>query len=177
MKLENIDGFSFDFPDAITAFKFDETDKTKVMYHGATMLKSVDAIVEFPNSYLFIEIKNYIAPNEFNIKNFIDQAELDTKQLKFKWLKNYLKFKYRDSFLYRYAEKKVEKPIHYLCLINFDNSLNLVMQKALRQELPVGKPSKRWKESIIESCQVLNILKWNKVFPNWPVTESKGSPP
>lgn len=177
MKLVNIDGFSFDFPDAIDAFKFDETDKAKATYHGATMLKSVDIIVELPEHYLFIEIKNYDEPADFDTKTFIDQNELKEKQRSFRWLKNYLKYKYRDSYLYRYAEEKVDKPIHYLCLLNFDNTLNIAMQKFLNQELPVGKPSGRWKKTIVESCQVLNVMRWNKVFPKWPVTNYSGNTP
>jgi hypothetical protein len=170
MKLENIDGFSFDFQDAVEAFKFDETDKTKATYHGATMLKSVDIIVELASAYLFIEIKNYGDPGDFDINTFPDQNALQDKRRHFKWLKNYLKYKYRDSYIYRLAEEKTNKPIHYLCLLNFDNTLNTVMQKALKQELPVGKPSKRWKHTIVASCQVLNPTKWNEVFPKWPVT-------
>ena len=72
MKLENIDGFSFNFPDAINAFKFDERDSTSNKFHGAPM-KAVDAIVEFKDAYLFIEMKNYDEPADFDIKSFIDR--------------------------------------------------------------------------------------------------------
>ena len=177
MKLVNIEGFSFDFPDAINAFKFDETDRTKATYHGATMLKSVDIIVELSSYYLYIEIKNYDDPADDDIKTFIDQTDFEERQRLFRWLKNYLKYKYRDSFLYRFAEEKIDKPIHYLCLLNFENALNNVMQKALSHELPLGKPSKRWKKTIVESCHVLNAKKWNEVFPYWPVAKYTESIP
>jgi len=171
MKLENIDGFSFDFPDAVTAFKFDEPDSTKITFHGAPM-KAVDIVVEIKEAYLFIEIKNYDDPADFDIKTFIDQNDLDSKQKHFTWLKNYLKYKYRDTFLYRFAEEKIDKPVHYLCLLNFENALNASMQKFLKQELPVGKPTRRWKRTIADSCQVLSMSKWNEVFPNWPVVKN-----
>ena len=138
-------------------------------------MKAVDAIVELKEAYLFIEIKNYDDPADFDIKTFVNQIDLDKKQDQFRYLKNNLKYKYRDSFLYRFAEDKVNKPIHYLCLINFENALNSFMQKFLKQELPVGKPSKRWKKTIAESCQVLSLIKWNEVFPNWPVDKYSGS--
>jgi hypothetical protein len=77
-------------------------------------------------------------------------------------LKNYLKYKFRDSYLYRHAEGKVEKPIHYICLTNFDNGLNTLMKKALAPELPVGKKPHRWMRSLATSCQVLNLDAWNK---------------
>ena len=79
MKLENIDGFSFCFPDAVNAFKFDETDRTKDTFHGVPM-KAVDIIVELKNAYLFIEIKNYDDPADYDIKTFIDNMDLKEKQ-------------------------------------------------------------------------------------------------
>jgi hypothetical protein len=83
-----------------------------------------------------------------------------------------LKYKYRDTYLYRHAEEKVDKPIHYICLINLDNAQNSIMQKNLRRELPVGIASIRWKHGIVSSCQVLDAKKWNAVFPNWPLVQS-----
>ena len=64
----------------------------------------------------------------------------------------------------------MDKPVHYVCLITFDNALNSLMQKSLKWELPVGKPSHRWVRALATSCQVVNIDKWNENFPKWPVT-------
>ena len=174
MRLENIEGLSFNFPDAISAFKFDETDSSKATFHGAPM-KAVDAVVELKEVYLFIEIKKYDDPADFDIKTFIDQNDFEQKMKHFSWLKKYLKYKYRDTFLYRFAEDKIDKPIHYLCILNFENALNNAMQKFLKQELPVGKPSKRWKKKIAEDCHVLSIERWNEVFPNWTINKYSGS--
>jgi hypothetical protein len=167
MRLENVDGFSFDFTDALDVFIFDEKDKNKNTFHGLPM-KAVDIIVELQDEYLFIEIKNYDATVDLNMKLSLDNNELDDEQKRLNWLKNYLKYKYRDSYLFRHAEDKVDKPIHYLCLINFENALNSFLQKTLKRELPVGIASKRWKKEIASSCQVLNLDKWNKLFPKWP---------
>ena len=140
MKIVEADGFEFHFEDALDAFVFDETDNTKPTFHGAPM------------------------------KGAANDVEKNLRQAGFKWLKNYLKYKFRDSYLYRHAEQKVEKPIHYICLITFDNALNSRMQKSLKQELPVGKVSRRWVQALATSCHVVNIDKWNENFPKWPVT-------
>ena len=171
MRLGNVDGFSFDFTDALDAFVFDEKDKTKETYHGQPM-KAVDIVVELENAYLFIEIKDFPDPDDYDTKSSTDGESLEKKQDKFKWLKNYLKYKYRDSYLYRHAEQKIDKSIHYIYLLTFDNALNTTMQKFLQKELPVGKASQRWKQELVNSCQVVNMKKWNQQFPKWPVTKT-----
>ncbi|MGB5157331.1 hypothetical protein [Desulfobacterium sp. N47] len=61
----NTDGFEFDFTDAIDAFVFDEKDNSKQTYHGLShAMKAVDLIVELENEYLFVEVKDFHAPNE-----------------------------------------------------------------------------------------------------------------
>jgi hypothetical protein len=162
------DGFSFDFTDAVHAFVFDEKDKSKVTYHGLPM-KAVDVVAEFDEAYLFVEMKDFDDPSMYEgIATDTDET-IREKRDHFKWLKNNLKYKYRDTYLFRHAEDKVDKPIHYICLLTFDNALNTAFQKALRRELPVGMASRRWMREIVTSCQVLNINKWNENFPKWPV--------
>lgn len=163
------DGFSFDFIDATEAFVFDEKDKSKPMYHGVPM-KGVDIVAEFDDAYVFVEMKDFDDPARYDTNFFSTEEELGNKRADFRWLKNNLKYKYRDTYLYRHAEHKVDKPIHYICLLTFDNALNITMQKALRKELPVGLASKRWKQEIVKSCQVLNVTKWNENFPKWTVS-------
>jgi hypothetical protein len=170
MKVES-GGYIFEFKEALSAFVFDETDNAKQTYHGAPM-KAVDIIVELENNYLYVEVKNYD-----NLSEIIRDAEDDAETIKKKndhqkWLKNYLKYKFRDSYLYRYAEGKVDKPIHYLCLINFDNALNNALNKILKKELPVGTPTDRWKIKLAESCQILNFEAWNRNFPKWQVKKT-----
>jgi hypothetical protein len=167
----NADGFSFDFTDALDAFVFDEKDKMKSTYHGQPM-KAVDIVAEFPNAYVFVEMKDFHDPASYDIMDLTSEEDLKAKRAGFKWLKNYLKYKYRDSYLFRYAEKKVDKPIHYICLLTFDNALNTAIRKALQKELPVGLASRRWKQEIVKSCQVVNVAKWNENFPKWPVSHA-----
>lgn len=161
-------GFRFNFTDAIDAFVFDETDKTKATYHGVHM-KAVDIVAEFKNNYLFVEIKDFDDPEKYNAGGAIDDDEISERRHHFRWLKRYLKYKYRDTYIYRYAEDKVDKPIHYVCLLTFDNALNTLMRKFLSKELPTGKPSPRWTKEIAASCQVVNIAKWNANFKRWPM--------
>lgn len=158
------DGYRFDFTDAVAAFKFDETDPTNPAFHGAPM-KAVDVVAELPCVYLFVEVKEYVNPADF----CADSSESTGNPHHFTWLKNYLKYKYRDSYLYRYAEDKTDKPVHYLCLLNFDDALNSIMQKDLCIDLPVKNIPKRWNHSIAKSCQVFNLSSWNRNFPKWPV--------
>lgn len=168
------DGFYFDFTDALNAFVFDETDKSKPTYHGQPM-KAVDIVAEFEEAYVFVEMKDFDDPATYDTKSFTTEEELKAKRDGFKWLKNYLKYKYRDSYLFRHAEQKVDKPIHYICLLTFDNALNTTMRKALLKELPVGLASKRWKQEIVKSCQVVNVAKWNENFPKWPVSHTSAA--
>ncbi len=165
MKVE-ADGFIIDFTDALVAFVFDEKDKTKPTYHGQPM-KAVDIVAEFAEAYVFVEIKDFDNPDMYDTALAEDDDDLRKKRDHFKWLKNYLKYKYRDTYLYRHAENKVDKPIHYICLMTFENAVNLALQKSLKRELPVGRRSRRWKREIVKSCQVLNIEQWNRNFPKW----------
>lgn len=169
MKIVEADGFEFRFEDALDAFVFDETDNTKPTFHGVPM-KGVDIVAEFDEAYVYVELKDYEDQSIFDVLNSATDEDKETRQKHFKWLKNYLKYKFRDSYLYRQAEQKVEKPIHYVCLITFDNALNSRMQKSLKQELPVGKASRRWVHALATSCHVVNLDKWNENFPKWPVT-------
>jgi hypothetical protein len=163
------DGFEFRFADALAAFVFDEKDKSKSTFHGVPM-KGVDIVAEFAESYVYVEVKDYDDSSIYDVLGAKNAEEKAARQAHFKWLRSYLKYKFRDSYLYRHAERKVDKPIHYICLVTFDNGLSSRMQKSLKQELPVGKASSRWVQPLANGCHVVNLEKWNKNFPKWPVT-------
>lgn len=163
------DGFEFRFSDALDAYVFDEKDSSKPTFHGAPM-KGVDIVAEFEDAYIYVELKDYDDPSVYDVTRAIDDNERKTRQEAFKWLKNYLKYKFRDSHLYRFAEGKVDKPVHFICVLTFDNALNSRMRNELRRELPVGKKSSRWTQALAKSCQVVNLDRWNEVFPKWPAT-------
>lgn len=169
MKIVETGGFEFRFENALNAFVFDETDRTRPTFHGAPM-KAVDIVAEFEAAYFFVELKDYSDQWTHDTPEAAIDSEEGYQLKRFNWLKNYLKYKFRDSYLYRYAENRVDKPIHYICLITFDNALNSRIQKALELELPVGKVSSRWTRALAESCHVVNLERLNRNFPGWSVT-------
>ena len=90
----------------------------------------------------------------------------------FNHLRNVLKYKYRDTFLYRWAERKIDKPVRYICLLALENALISRMNKEIRIQLPLSRPVERWERSIVDSCVVLNEERWNHNFPKWPVSRT-----
>lgn len=165
------DGFEFDFSDALDAFCFDEKDKTKPYFHGLShAMMAVDLVVELPADYLFIEIKDFHAPDDYDFKRAMDATQRKDRQAHFNHLREVLKYKFRDTWLYRWAEGKTDKPIRYLCLLTLDNALLSVMNKELRCQLPVGLSGPRWRGELAQTCVILNLERWNTNFPLWPVT-------
>ena len=151
-------GFIFEFRKVLDAFVFDETDSTKATYHGATALKAVDILVECEDRWFFIEVKDFDDPKQYNQG---DSA---------KHLREKLKYKFRDTYLYRHAENKITKPITYICLLaNLPNAHCVQMCKNLSYELPTGKPTSRWQLELAQGCIILNVKRWNIIFPDWPI--------
>ncbi len=167
MIIVETDGIEIRFEDAIEAFVFDEKDKRKPTFHGAPM-KAVDIVAEFADSYVYIELKNYDDPKGYSEDITISINELGQGEDNITWLKNYLKQKFRDSYLYRHAEQKTDKPVHYICLTNFDNAVNRKIERLLEYELPVGLVSQRWVKTLAQSCHVINLETWNRFYPKWP---------
>jgi hypothetical protein len=145
----------FVFTDGIDGLKFDEQDATNVNFHALShCMKTVDFIVEIPNAYLFVEVKNPPLGTEYDAPDAYE-----------KLLKG-LVTKFRDSFLYRWAEKKITKPIYYFCLVDVDSALTLKITNDLKRKLPEKGPKNRWKQPLVSSCAVSNIKDWNAAFPN-----------
>lgn len=145
----------FDFNDAISAIKFDEQDPTIQTFHGLShCMKAVDFVVEYEDHYLFIEIKD---PS--------DPARYGTAQDKAALIKS-LVGKFRDTFLYRWAEEKLDKPVRYLCLVELDNAQTLYLMNQLKNQLPIDKRPPRWKQPLAQFCAVLNRATWNNTFSN-----------
>ncbi len=149
----------FNFSDALNGYKFDETDKNKKHYHGLShCMKAIDFIVELETDYLFVEVKDFHNPEQYDDdRNFNE-------------LRNILKTKLRDSLLYKFAENQLDKPVRYLCLMTLDNALNSRLMKELKRIIPEGIPSTTsWKRALATSCIVANIDRWNRNFPKWKV--------
>jgi len=148
----------FDFTGALDGCKFDERDSSKPFFHGLShCMKAVDFVVELNDSYLFVEIKDPPDPFWYGKGNKKDE------------LIKTLVTKFRDSFVYRWSEEKLDKPVKYLCLVEVDNALVSYLMKELKRQLPAGGPKSRWKQPIAQTCVVANIARWNSSFPDWQV--------
>lgn len=137
------------------AFKFDETNKTSPHYHGLVHcgLKAVDIIATFPQEALFIEVK------DFTQSNFSEKEEKVIADLA---------QKYRDTWLYRYGENQLNKPIRYICFIEgIDPKLLPQLEKRVAQQISTGMPQ-RWQQAILEFSRfsVVNLAKWNALLAN-----------
>ena len=149
----------FNFSDALDGYKFDETDQTSEHYHGLShCMKAVDFIIELESDYLFVEVKDFHDPRQYE--------EADN----FKKLKNTLKTKLRDTLLYQLAKDQLDKSVRYLCLMTLDDALNSRLMKELKRIVPEGiPPTTSWKRTLADSCVVANIETWNRNFPKWAV--------
>ena len=153
------DGFEFDFTDAKKVFIFDEKTKTEPNYHGLShAMKAVDIIVELEEKYLFIEVKDFFNPSLYDDNNHFNK------------LRENLKYKYRDTWLYQWAEGKTNKPIIYLCLLELKTGHTNRMTKEMRKQLPLSTCGPRWCNEISGGCSVLNLELWNKRFTAWSVS-------
>lgn len=165
------DGFEFEFPDALEAFVFDEKDRNAAHYHGLShAMKAVDLVVELPNDTLFIEVKDFHAPDDYNFKAAISDDERSERRQSLNHLRDVLVHKFRDTWLYRWAERAAElpvKPVHYLCVLTLDNGLLGIVNKEMAQALPFKPTGPRWQRGLAQACVVLNPDRWNSSFPAW----------
>ena len=145
------------FPNAWKIRRFDGPS------HGTSEMKAVDFIAESSTLIAFIEVKD---PNHPQIprsdrKRIVDGYKSEKKDFE-------LKYKFRDSFLYEWASRRIHKPIHYWVLIameSFNATQLLQRSEALRRKLPVAAASpQNWKKSIAQDCIVFNIRTWNRTL-------------
>lgn len=158
--VKEIEGYRFDIPQALQMYKFDETNNNSPFFHGVSVLKAVDVMIEMPKCYVWVEIKCY---DDEKIAKFKEERNLPRRDEDYHpktWLRNNLLHKYRDTFLYRYAENKLDKPIVYVCLLNFDKALKSYFRGELQHYIPCNKPSARWKKSIIDALIVVDENDW-----------------
>jgi hypothetical protein len=144
----------------LNVIKFDDPST-----HGLTSfdMKAVDFIIDFPDKYVFLELKDPDDPNARtkSKQKFIEEFKSDT-------LKSSLAKKYRDSFIYRWAQDKIDKPIYYYVIV-CSKSLKppdyLILTEKLKKYLPL-KYDKAWRRQFASNCIVLNLSKWNEIFPD-----------
>lgn len=168
----NEDGFLIEFNDkAIEAFKFDTQDSHSQYFHGLNhTMKAVDVIAEFPEEYLFIEMKDYSEADTSHfrcpyqskkIKDFCEQADESSKLKK---ICSDIRSKFYETFLYRYAERKVDKPISCITLVKLDSAMLDRLNIQLKSQIPIDKASPRWKTELFRKLLVVNPESWNELF-------------
>ena len=148
-------------PDSVAGRTFDNPQ------HGLSHcgLKAVDWILELPDRIYFVEVKDPDDPEARRHKDgddFLDGFKAGN-------LTRDLAAKFRDTFLYEWACDRVDKPISYVVIVAsmaLDHPLLETRTADLRRMLPVGTPA-GWSRAIAHGCLVLNIAKWNEVFPDY----------
>ena len=156
----------FNFIDVKSVFKFDEENRISPNFHGLShCMKAVDFIAEYVDHYIFMEIKDPSDPTRYGTEHDITELIKD------------LVTKFRDTFIYRWAETKLNKPVYFLCLIELDNTQTLTIMDQLKIKLPMAKKPSRWQRPLAQVCAVANLETWNKIFPNIQVTRVTGSAP
>jgi hypothetical protein len=156
----------FNFTDAIDAIVFDEmSDKKLPNYHGIGAMHRVDFIVELEPAILFVEVKD---PN--NPKAREKQKRKFLREVNEGILSTTFASKYLDSFIYRWAENKTNKPIHYINLVTLEEELLGNLSDEITAKLPpMNHDTPRWQRQVVNNVQVFNIESWNENFPKWPV--------
>ncbi|WP_442762771.1 hypothetical protein [Malikia spinosa] len=164
MKLRERD-LEIDFTDAIDAIVFDQMKADQPGYHGIGQMHRVDFVVELVGAILFVEVKDPGNPRAQagGLAKFHGELQDGT-------LSNTFAEKFIDTFLYRWAEERLDKPVHYISLVTFEDSelLPNFSDEIAKRLPPMGKAIPRWKRQLAENCQVFNIELWNASFPKWP---------
>jgi len=162
----------FNFSNVVDAFVFDQMDEFLPNYHAVDEMSRVDFIVELDEAILFVEVKDPDCPGA----SAESLAKFHTKLQNGK-LGNVFASKFIDTFLYRWAEEKITKPIHYLSLVTLDNAQVVQLSDEIVRKLPPrGATVPRWSKQLFENCQVFNLNTWNENFPSWQVTRISQQP-
>lgn len=159
------DDLQITLPAGVAGRRFD--DETS---HGLShCMKAVDFIVELDDRTYFVEFKD---PENPNAKPKDSAAFL--KKFTSGVIDSDLKTKYRDSWLYEYAEGRAKKPIYYLVLIGastLSDAELITRTDALKRQLPMNGPAERsWKKPFVAGCAVMNLSAWNKTLAHMPAS-------
>ena len=150
-------------PDAVGGGRFDGAG------HGLShCMKAVDFVLELPDRYLFIELKD---PQHEQAT--LQQRNVFVANLHSGELEEDLTSKYRDSFSYEWAMGRADKRTEYRVLIALSTLSPadlLTRTESLQRVIPLHGPSNRpWRRRIVDTCGVFNLTSWNRRFPSHPV--------
>ncbi len=159
------DGLQIDFVGAQHAMKFDQNDPDQPDYHDLQNMPRVDFIIEMEDAIYFIEVKDPGRPDAIDVGGTKLLKKIVEGTLEASLIEKYL-----FSFFFRWAERRLEKSVHYVSLITMESPLlQPIIDGLERQSTNLSKKSARWDREPLASCQVHNIETWEAVFPDWPV--------
>ena len=160
------DNLQIDFVGAQHAMKFDQNNPDQPDYHDLQNMPRVDFIVEMEDAIYFIEVKDPGRPDAIDVGGTKLLKKIVEGTLEASLIEKYL-----FSFFFRWAERRLEKSVHYVSLITLESPLLQPIIDGLERQLTnLSKKSVRWDREPLASCQVHNIETWEAVFPDWPVT-------
>ena len=168
------DGYKFDFSDSvIDIISFDENKK--LLCDG---MKSVDIIAEFPNEYLFLELKKYKNKEVYfkcplwkGYKIVSDCPLFKNEKISglasINRITNDLRQKYFDTYLQRHIDGHNDKPINYICVVEgCDSALTTRLSEKVSMILPlkrkIGNENNEWNYFMLKNFAVVNVERWNK---------------
>lgn len=144
----------FNVTSAINAERFDDNK-----LHGKkSTIKRVDFIIEHPDEFIFLEIKDPDIPDAANPNHFREQLCSGN-------LIPDLAGKFRDTLFFTSLRKKYEKPITYIvliCMKSLDKALILAKTDSLKSALPIAHKS--WTKNSVDSCIILKLDAYKKRF-------------
>lgn len=157
-----------------TAINFD-AESGKI--HGLThCMKSVDFIFEDEQYCYYIEFKDLDNPNVPSRERSHYKIRVNHQyavRVLHRSLRDELVKKFRDTFLYRWAQKEIHKPVKYcilLCHSDLDAATRIAFSDDLKRHLPQGLAHPSWKRPIVDGCAVFDLKSWNRTFPHWHIT-------
>jgi hypothetical protein len=138
--------------------------------HGLShCMKAVDFIVENDDVAYLIEFKD---PDSAQAQ--ANSVDAFMKEFQSGKLIDKLVSKFRDTFIYRYATGELDKPVVYLVLLQstaIGPAEFSSQTERLKQKLPLHGPKDvPWQRPFVHQCMILNIERWNGLFPNFTVS-------
>lgn len=156
----------FDFGHVVNAIKFDDG-----ISHTSSSIQPVDFLVEHPDRYTFIEIKD---PDEHDAAN----VEAFREKLKTGKLVRSLAGKFRDSCFFRMIQGVEKKPTEYIVLLSMEalsDAALLSKMDELKRSLPISHAD--WKEDCVTSCVVMNVRQYKRKFGDGSIKRLSGNTP
>lgn len=155
---KEIEGYSYDFPTAESIVKFDGPG-----HHLTHAMKAVDVVIEMPGRRLYIEVKDFDAHRTEMQREGCDVSDEEWQRD----LRAELVYKFRDSLLYHWCQKKPEKKSIFLFLTDWtDSALLNELSQDLDQRFPRKRHAKTWstvwQRTFVETLLVLNDHLWNQ---------------